>query len=64
MFLARNTKKKHFERPKRLDPQKAENWENWLKRIGFQSILQVSLKAYCHQSEFLFSRDKCNLSIY
>ena len=34
MFLARNTKKKRFERPKQLDPQKAENQENRLKKKG------------------------------
>ena len=32
--VARNTRKNRFERPKRLDPQKAENWEIWLKKKG------------------------------
>ena len=32
MFVARNTKKKQFESPKRLDPQKAENREHPLKK--------------------------------
>ena len=34
MFLARNTKKKRFKRPRRLDPQKAKNRENRLKKKG------------------------------
>ena len=47
MFVARNTKKKQFKRSKRLDPPKAKNQENWLKKRVYGANL---LATYCGPS--------------
>ena len=53
MFVARNTKKKQFKRSKRLDPPKAKNQENWLKKRVYGANL---LATYCGPSVTLNSR--------